>query len=356
MRFAEVLTRPRTEVIVRTVGRDGVRVPRIAQDEVDGQFLRLEVAYVDNPQVVEARLVGKVELFAELRDGRSVHPTVVPRASVHVDVVVESHAAAAVALLQRSRVPDVTPVVVAEEQEHVVGHGEALVIVALHLGEDGPELGHLGGGTSVDFTDDGTLSFDDLGERLHVLLVVAFAHRYVTVAAHADGDEVVIRPVALQPVAEEAVQARLVRGIVPLPHLVTPTGILLVGAHHRLVVQRAHDDAVDGAALITAGNHETAVHGCDEVGLPLSADGRGVKLSCLHQPVDEGLLPSVPTRTDAGAGSSVCTSRGRMPVTRCTSCVRSPAARTTPYQSAEETRTEAARPSAARQKAPGANV
>lgn len=141
VRFAEVLTRPRTEVIVRTVGRDGVRVPRIAQDEVDGQFLRLEVAYVDNPQVVDARLVGKVELFAELRDGRSVHPTVVPRASVHVDVVVEPHAAAAIALLQRSHAPDITSVVVAEEQEHVVGHGEALVIVALHLGEDGQSWG-----------------------------------------------------------------------------------------------------------------------------------------------------------------------------------------------------------------------
>jgi hypothetical protein len=38
-----------------------------------GHFLRLEVAHVDDPDAVESRPVGEVQLFPQLGDGGRVH-------------------------------------------------------------------------------------------------------------------------------------------------------------------------------------------------------------------------------------------------------------------------------------------
>ena len=223
-------------------GLDGLGVPGVVHDERDGHLLGFQVAYVDDPDAVDAALIGKVELFAQFGDGGGVHPPVVPRTAVHVDVVVESESALALTLEVAGLAADVTPVVVAEEQRHVVGHGESGIVVALHLGEDGPELGH-GVGTAVDILDDLALTFDHLAEGPDVLLVVALAHRHVAVATHADGHEVVVVLVALHALTEEPVDALLVRGIVPGSHLLLAMQILLMGAHHRLVVTGTHHDA-----------------------------------------------------------------------------------------------------------------
>ena len=56
---------------------------------------------------------------------------------------------------------DVTPVIIAEQQRDVIRHGETGIIVALHLGEDSPELWY-GILTSVDILDNLTLPLDDV--------------------------------------------------------------------------------------------------------------------------------------------------------------------------------------------------
>ena len=133
-------------------------------------------------------------------------------------MVVESEAALALALLFGTFAADVAPVVVAEEQRHVVGHGEAGIVIALHLGKDGPELGY-GVGASVDVLDDFALTVDYVVKRAHILLVVALSHRHITVAAHADGHEVIVVLIALHTLAEELIDAFLVGGVVPRAYL-----------------------------------------------------------------------------------------------------------------------------------------
>ena len=94
-------------------GLDGVGIPGVTHDEVDGHFLRFQVAYIDNPDAVDAAGIGQMQLFAQLGDGRGVHPTVVPRTTVHVDMIVQAETALALTLKVASFAADVAPVVVA---------------------------------------------------------------------------------------------------------------------------------------------------------------------------------------------------------------------------------------------------
>lgn len=141
---------------------DGVRVPCIVHDEVYRHLLGFQVADVDDPDAVDAGLVGEVELFAEFGYGGGVDPSVVPGASVHVDVVIESKPTFALALEVAAFATDVAPVVVAQEEGDVVGYGEADVVVSLHFSEDSPQLWH-GIGLAIDVLDDFALTFYHLG-------------------------------------------------------------------------------------------------------------------------------------------------------------------------------------------------
>ena len=195
-----------------------VRIPRIVHDKRDRHLFRLQVAHVDNPDAVDAALVGEVELFAELRHGGGVHPTVVPWATVHVDMIIETQTALALALLLCTLTADVAPVVIAEKECDVIGYGKACIIIALYLGEDSPQLGH-GISTSVDVLDNLTLAVDDLVERLHVFRIITFTHGYVAVATHTDSHEVVVVLIALHTLAEELIHAFLIGGVVPRTYL-----------------------------------------------------------------------------------------------------------------------------------------
>ena len=157
-------------------------------------------------------------------------------------MVIESETALALSLKVTSLAANVAPVVVTEQQRHVVGHGESRIVVTLHLGKDGPQLRY-GIGTSIDVLDDLALSFNHLAERLHVFCIIALAHRHVTVTPHADGDEIVVGLVAFHALAEELVDALLVRGIVPWSDSILPMKVLLVRPHHGFMVRGSHHDA-----------------------------------------------------------------------------------------------------------------
>ena len=236
-------TREVLQIALLVARLDGIRVPGIFHDEVDGHLLGLQVTHIDDPDTVDAASVGQVQLFAEFGDGGGVHPTVVPGAAVHVNMIVESESSLATALKVASLPADIAPVVVAEQQRHVIGHGEARIIVALHLREDSPQLGD-GILVAIDLLDDPALTVDDLSERLHVLCIVTLAHRHVAITAHTDGHQVLVGLVAHHTFTEETVQALLVDAVVPGADAVFPGDVLPVGTHHRLVVRGTHHDTV----------------------------------------------------------------------------------------------------------------
>ena len=73
-------------------------------------------------------------------------------------------------------------------------------------------------------------------------MVVALTHRHVTIATHANRHKVVVRLIALHAITEELVDTLFIRCIVPRPNLLFAVQILLMGAHHRLMVTGAHHD------------------------------------------------------------------------------------------------------------------
>ena len=194
---------------------NGIRIPCIVHNEIDRYFLWLQVAHVDNPDAVDATGVCLMQLLAELRDGGGVHPAVVPRTAIHINMVIQAQSTLALSLFRSTLAADIAPVVVAEEQGYIVGHGEPGIIVALHLGKDGPELRHLTCRLAISLPDDSALCLNHLTQGLDILGIIAIAHRHVSITSHTDGHQVFILGVALHAVHEELIQTIWVSSIVP---------------------------------------------------------------------------------------------------------------------------------------------
>lgn len=113
--FAEYASGKIFEISLFVTRLYGIGVPCIVHYEIDRDFFRFQIAYIYNPDAVDAGTVGKVELLPEFWNCGGIYPSVIPRASVHVDVVVHSQAAFAFALIVGSDSSDVSPVIVAKE-------------------------------------------------------------------------------------------------------------------------------------------------------------------------------------------------------------------------------------------------
>ena len=244
---AEIALGPATGVVGHLVLGQGGGVPRQAQEEFDRQLERLQVADVDDPDAGRAVFVCEVHLLGDLRKRVGVDPLVGERPAMHVEVVIDAGAAAALALVEGRQAPEVAGVVVRPEQRHVFRRAQPTLVVPLYLREERPELRDLRGIGPHFFGQDPALVGEDAFEQLHVGLDTAGAdHGLVAVAPHPDRDQVFVILVARNALAEEPLQGPGVGGIVPLAVavLLAPTGPLLVRAHHRLMVGGAHDDAV----------------------------------------------------------------------------------------------------------------
>ena len=127
----------------------------------------------------------------------------------------------------------IAPVVVTQQNRHIVGHTQSCVIVVLYLFIECPYLGCLLGWASCHLFDDATLVADDVLHQFGVCLV---AHGLVTVTAHTDGDDVVCAVHALDAFTEETVEILFVSGVVPGAPSLAVTCILLMIPGHWLVV------------------------------------------------------------------------------------------------------------------------
>ena len=244
------------QVLSRELGR----IPRLLEPEVDGELHGLQVADVQNPQFVDAGAVGEVELLPESLNLAHVEPLAVAGRSHVIDVVVHA-VAAGVTFFRLGRLAalrlggfgvghdaDVAPVVVAEQEDDVVGHLHAHLIVLLHLLVEGPDLRHVLGLLARGLGDEAALMGHDALHEGHVGLV---GHRLIAVAAHTDGDDVLGVLHALDARTPEADQLVAVGVVVP-GAASAYTGPLLVGLGAGLVVAGAHDDAhvVGGAQVL----------------------------------------------------------------------------------------------------------
>ena len=134
---------------------------------------------------------------------------------------------------------DVAPVVVTNQNHHVVRHTESGIIVVLHLFIECPYLCGFLGRLASHFLDNLALVVDD---TLHQLGVCLVAHGFIAVTTHTNRHDILSTFHALNTFTEELVELRLIGLVVPCAPLLTMTGILLMVAGHRLVVRCTHDD------------------------------------------------------------------------------------------------------------------
>ena len=237
---SKLLVGPALRVSGYAVGRNGGGVPGVVEKKGNRQFHGLQVAHVHHPNLVGTVVVGQVHLLPDARQRVCVQPLVVAWSAHVVEVVVDAVAALARLVGQFGQLAQVAPVVVAQQQGHVVGHAHAFVVVVLHLLVEGPHLRRLVGGLVGFFGDDLALVSHYFFEQGNVAFP---AHGLVAVAAHAHRHDVLAGAHAPHATAPEATQRGVVGLVVPgfarakrLP--------FFVGAGQRLVVGSAHHDAV----------------------------------------------------------------------------------------------------------------
>ena len=250
--------------------------PSHLEEEVDGLLHRLEVAHVENPQVVNAIFEAQTHLLPKMIGGGDVGPLGITRTAHVIDMVVHTPASLAIhecLFGARGRnvclryTTDVAPVIVAKHDEHIIRHVESKVIEMLHFLIECPHLWSLVGLLARHFRDDATLVADDVLKEFLVVFVTilgqmvkAFlaAQSGVAITTHTDGDKVLGSLGALDAFAEELIDNLLVDSIIPtclsgslvivlgtcLPHLGNlVTHPFLVIASHRLMMRSAHNDA-----------------------------------------------------------------------------------------------------------------
>ena len=117
-------------------------------------------------------------------------------------MVVQSPASRVLTLLSRRHTAHVAPVVIAQQDEHIVRNTHTLVVIVKHLLIQRPHLGSLLGGPTRHVLDNPPLVLDNALQQLRVGIL---AHGLVAVAAHADGHNVVSTLHTLNALTEETV-------------------------------------------------------------------------------------------------------------------------------------------------------
>ena len=152
-------------------------------------------------------------------------------------MVVKSPSSFVLTLLGIGHSAHVAPVVIAEQDEHIVGHLHSLVIIVKHFFIKSPYLRSLLGRTLGHISNNLTLVLHD---ALHQFRIGLFAHRLIAVAAHTNRHDIIRAFHALNTFTKETVQILLVRMIVPRAPALTVAGILLMVTCHRFMMGSTH--------------------------------------------------------------------------------------------------------------------
>ena len=145
---------------------------------------------------------------------------------------------------RRGELADVAPVIVAQQDGHVVRHPQAQVVILLDFLVQRPDLGTCRRRTPRLPADDFPLIVNDFLQQRNVFGLFPFlSHRRIAVTAHADGDQIFRPGRPAHAFGEKLVQVLLVLLIVPRAVSSVFPHPFLVIAGHGLVMGGSHDNA-----------------------------------------------------------------------------------------------------------------
>ena len=108
-------------------------IPGHIHEQLDGILHRFQVSDIENPHALDSKVVGQRQLFEHLLCLRDVEPLGITRCTHIVHVVIDAPASLSATFPDGRYTADVAPVVVADENHHVVRHTEPGIVVVLYL-------------------------------------------------------------------------------------------------------------------------------------------------------------------------------------------------------------------------------
>ena len=234
-----MLPGPQARVFGQALRRPIFRIPGIIQEKLDRIFHGLDVTYVDDPNLHGAVAISQVHLLPHPWHQVGVEPLVVSRPADIIIVIVNPIGTGARLIIDLWQLADVSPVVVAQQQGHVIRHAHAFVIVILHFFVQSPELRNFCRIFAGDLLQNLPLVRHDLFQQGNGR---ALGHRLIAVAAHADGGDAFVGTHSADAVPPEFLQGIFIGHVIPGAGAVTPP--LIVRPHQRLVVRRADHHAI----------------------------------------------------------------------------------------------------------------
>ena len=231
-------------------------------------FLRLDVADVQDPNLLRAAVVGALHFPVEQTGVVGRQPQIVLRNAPVRNVIVDARAARTLDLLLVGEVEQVAAVVVAPHERDILRDLQPGTIDVQHFLVRHEDLRDLVGFFAGLPFDDDALVGDDLREGFALFVErLRAVHAPVMHAAHANGVDVLETPDLREAVFEELQHVVLVRNVVVLA-LAAHFPLAVHVAVHRLAVRGADHDAVPvggfGIALHHVERDGAAVHGRPE--------------------------------------------------------------------------------------------
>ena len=229
-------------VSVRAVPR--MRIPREPEKKFRVEFRRLQIADVQQPNFVRAKIKCLRHLLRDERGRRGAEPEIIARRAPIRDVIINSRTAAAPAFGLIGKLADVTVVVIRPDERDVLRQIRHQAVKRQHFLVGAKNLRH-GGNVRVHVAREHfALRGDDgLQARGFLAFRAAAGHCAVVDAAHADGVNIFKFPIfadALLPIFQNTIRVR--DEIVVAENLLIPLADVV--AHHLLAMRRAHNDAV----------------------------------------------------------------------------------------------------------------
>ena len=202
-------------------------IPSHIHKQLDRIFHWFQVTHIENPHSLDTEVVSQRELFKHLLSLSHVYPFAVAWSTYIVHMIVDSPSTFAVTLFLAYRYTSyITPVVVADKNQHIIGHTKSGIVVVLHFLVKRPHLSGFLSRFSSHFLDYPALILDNTFHQFGIGLI---AHRLVTITTHTDSDNILSAFHSLYAFAEELVELGLVRLVVPR-----------MIASHRFMVRRTH--------------------------------------------------------------------------------------------------------------------
>ncbi len=160
--LTELLSSPLDVIIPQVIRLPPVRIPGIIQEKLDGEFHGFDVTHIDNPDLIGSKGMGQVHLLPHPFNLVGVQPFIISWPAHIVEVIIDSVSSGPFRAARFRQFPDVSPVVITEQQGHIIGYPHSFVIILLYLFIKGPKLWCLLRGFPGHTADDGPLVSHDL--------------------------------------------------------------------------------------------------------------------------------------------------------------------------------------------------